>query len=67
MNIKELIAKLQTLPGDMRILVQGYEDGYDDIVSITNIKVIKNSDPADYNGEYNIAKKALKTQSQQLL
>ena len=41
MTVVELIAKLQTLPPTMPVLVDGYEDGYCDIltdlVSITRV------------------------------
>ena len=31
MNVKELIEKLGEYPQDMRVVVQGYESGYEDI------------------------------------
>ena len=31
MTVKELIAILQRYPSDMRVVVNGYEDGYDDV------------------------------------
>ena len=31
MNVKELIEMLDRYPADMRVVVQGYEDGYDDV------------------------------------
>ena len=30
MNVEELIAVLQEYPSDLRVVVNGYEDGYDD-------------------------------------
>ncbi|MCY4571593.1 MAG: hypothetical protein OXF01_02225 [Gemmatimonadetes bacterium] len=32
MNVRELISLLATHPLDLRVVVNGYEDGYDDIV-----------------------------------
>ena len=32
MNVAELIRILQTHPQDLRVVVDGYEEGYDDIV-----------------------------------
>lgn len=31
MTVSELIALLQTRPGDLRVVVNGYEQGYDDL------------------------------------
>ena len=31
MNVKELIEVLGEYPAEMRVVVQGYEDGYDDV------------------------------------
>ena len=53
MTVKELIEKLSGLPGDSRVLVQGYEDGYDDISDIRSLLVQKQVDPAWYYGKYN--------------
>ena len=53
MTVKELIAQLSGLPGDSRVLVQGYEDGYDDISDIRSLLVQKQDDPAWYYGKYN--------------
>ena len=33
MNVKELIEILGEYPQEMRVVVQGYEDGYDDLAS----------------------------------
>ncbi len=52
MTIKELINQLSDLPGDSRVLVQGYEGGYDDISDIRSLLVQKQVEPAWYYGEY---------------
>lgn len=31
MTVEELIRLLATFPGDMRVVVNGYEEGYDDL------------------------------------
>lgn len=31
MKVSELISQLQAMPQDMRVIVEGYEGGYDDI------------------------------------
>ena len=48
MTVKELIEQLQTLDPDMRVFTDGYEDGYDDVVSVNNIRDIALS----YNDEW---------------
>ena len=57
MTVKDLIDKLKTLPADVPILVQGYEDGFDGIRTVQEITVARNPDAADYNGEYEEADK----------
>lgn len=65
MKVKDLIEKLNAFHADSQVLVQGYETGYDSIVFVKKIAVIKHSDAADYDGEYddaeNDAKDAVKT------
>lgn len=42
MNVGELIEKLKTYPQDLRVVVHGYEDGYEDVTDFEIIKVILN-------------------------
>jgi len=55
MNVKDLIEKLKTFPAGTQVLVLGYEGGYDDIARIDGKMVVKNSDAAEYYGEYDDA------------
>ncbi len=52
MTVKELMDKLIELPADCRVVVQGYEDGFDDISIIETISVEKNPDDAWYYGRF---------------
>ena len=38
MTAQELIQHLQTLPPDTKIVVRGYEDGYNDILKLKEVK-----------------------------
>jgi hypothetical protein len=40
MTVKELIAELQTLDPDLHVFTSGYEGGYEDVVSVGDIKEI---------------------------
>ena len=40
MTVKELVELLRKYPGDLRIVVNGHEEGYDDL-SLERISVIK--------------------------
>jgi hypothetical protein len=40
MTVKELIEQLQTLDPDLRVFTQGYEGGYEDVVSVGAIREI---------------------------
>ncbi|MBI4353585.1 MAG: hypothetical protein HY593_06660 [Candidatus Omnitrophica bacterium] len=55
MKIKDLIEKLKTFPTDTKVLVRGYEDGYDDVVLVEEKTVVKDQDAPDWNGEYDNA------------
>jgi hypothetical protein len=50
MNVGELITLLQTRPRDARIVVSGYEDGYDDVTVIGEIFIKSCADPKWYYG-----------------
>lgn len=53
MTAKELIQKLQQLPPDTRIVIRGYEEGYNDILRLVPMKIIAHPrQKADYYGEY---------------
>jgi hypothetical protein len=40
MTVKELIAELQTLDPDLRVFTDGYEGGYEDVVTVGDIREI---------------------------
>jgi hypothetical protein len=48
MTVKELIEQLQTLDPDLHVFTSGYEGGYEDVVSVGNVKEIALS----YNTEW---------------
>lgn len=52
MTAEELIAKLQTLPPETPVLVEGYENGFDDIVRVGQEKVVRYRRAQEWDGEY---------------
>jgi hypothetical protein len=52
MTVKELMDELVKLPADRRVVVQGYEDGFDDVSIIEPISVEKNPDDTWYYGRF---------------
>lgn len=57
MIAKELIQKLQQLPSDTRIVIRGYEEGYNDILRLIPLMIIPHPEQkADYYGEYTAAR-----------
>lgn len=52
MTVKELIDQLRTLPPETRVLVEGYETGYDDIVELRPLKVFRYRNAQEWDGEY---------------
>ena len=57
MEVKELIEQLKSLPADALILVQGYEDGFDEIVAVKEVPVVKRPAPYHWEGQYEDAEK----------
>jgi hypothetical protein len=55
MTVSELIAALQSYPPDTRVVVLGYESGYDDITEVREMGIVPGVNPAWYNGRYDNA------------
>jgi hypothetical protein len=52
-NVAELIEQLQKLPPETRVVVDGYEDGYDDIKNIETLSLHINANTVDeYYGDH---------------
>jgi hypothetical protein len=49
---QELINHLQTLPPETKIVVRGYEDGYNDILQLKKVKIKPGVDAHWYDGEF---------------
>lgn len=52
MTAEELIARLEALPPDTPVLVEGYETGFDDIVEFTSEQVVRYRHAQEWDGEY---------------
>jgi hypothetical protein len=52
MTASELIQQLQTLPTHTRIVIRGYEDGYNDILKLKPVKIKLKANADWYVGEY---------------
>jgi hypothetical protein len=52
MNVKELQELLNKYPPDMRVIVEGYEDGYDDISIVREQAIIPNANEEYYYGAH---------------
>ena len=55
MTVKELIAALQNYSPDLRVIVLGYEEGYDDITLVKQIAIMPEEKPVWYKGRYDDA------------
>ena len=58
MTASELIIMLQKFPPETKIVVRGYEDGYNDIIELRQIKIKHNPDVEWYYGSYSDSKEA---------
>ena len=52
MKIAELIKILETQPPDRRVIVDGYENGYDDVARTAEIEIALNVNPEAYFGDH---------------
>ncbi|MEI6822311.1 MAG: hypothetical protein WCL51_10265 [Bacteroidota bacterium] len=52
MTASELIEQLKQLPPDTKIVIRGYEDGYNDILQLKAIKIKPLINSNWYDGEY---------------
>ena len=52
MTVSELINELQNFAPDTKVVVRGYEDGYNDILRLNPIKIKKAQETHWYVGEY---------------
>lgn len=52
MTAAELIQQLQTFPPQTKVMVRGYEDGYNDILKLRVVKIKPNENAHWYDGEY---------------
>jgi len=52
MTAQQLIQQLQTVPPDTKVVVRGYEDGYNDILKLKTIKIKLKPKSYIWEGEY---------------
>ena len=52
MTAQELITQLQTLPPDTKVVIRGYEDGYNDILGLKKVKIRHKVDAYWFDGEF---------------
>jgi hypothetical protein len=51
-TVAELIEKLKEFDGDMRVVVSGYESGYEDCTSVSKVKISLNATTSWYEGTH---------------
>ena len=52
MNVAQLIEQLRQWPGDLPVLVEGYETGWDDIHELRTDGVVRYRRAQEWDGEY---------------
>ena len=55
MNVEELIEQLQQLPGNLPVLIEGYETGWDGIHELRTTGVVPYRKAQAWDGEYHLA------------
>jgi hypothetical protein len=67
MTVSELITTLQSYPPDARVMVLGYESGYDDITKVKEIAILPEEKPSWYKGRYDDAPPEKAEQAERVL
>ncbi len=52
MTVSELLQQLQSFPATTKVVIRGYEDGYNDIVILKTVKIKTKENALWYNGTY---------------
>lgn len=52
MTVAELIQQLKTLPPETKVVIRGYEDGYNDILQLKAVKIKPKVDAYWFDGEF---------------
>lgn len=52
MTVEELIARLQELPPATQVLVEGYENGFDEIIELQAREVVRYHHAQPWDGQY---------------
>ncbi len=52
MTVDELIQKLSDYPSNFRVIIPGYEDGYNDIIIIKEIEIVPDYHKNWYYGQH---------------
>ena len=68
MRVKELIQKLSKFDPEMRVVVDGYECGYDEVDKIRTVRITPNpkANEKDWEGEFEFVIDGDKGESRQL-
>lgn len=54
MTVKELICELEKMPPEMKVVVRGYENGFNDVISVKMHKIIETEKPEWGDGRYRV-------------
>jgi hypothetical protein len=55
MTAQELIIELQKMPSNTKVVIRGYENGYNDILNLKPVKIKLNTNTNWYDGEYDFS------------
>ena len=54
MRVKDLIEALSALPQDAKIIVDGYETGFDAVHELEQLQIVQVKNPMDFDGQYQL-------------
>lgn len=57
MTVEELIARLQDLPPETPVLVEGYENGFDEIIDLQAREIVRYRHAQTWDGQYQAPKR----------
>ncbi len=67
MTVNDLMTALQTYPPETRVVVLGYESGYDDITKVKEIAIVPEETPMWCKGRYDDAPPETAAQAEQVV
>jgi hypothetical protein len=61
MTVPELIRELKKVPPDLKVIVRGYENGFNDVISVKMQNIVETEKPGWWDGKYQVDNNSIST------